>query len=217
MQPTLAKLRSLEEVKAEDNERVIKRYKVKEVVQTHPISLASIENFALEEYEGWYDNIPQNDTPNGSSPNNANEQKQQTMIDQTMQSDKYFEGRMFFFHFHTATRRLIFVLVNKNTTKQQILNAPFIYEALRKNAEEVVSIPAEHMQTYMQHVDPQKAAFNHIGVLFSTGRCGSTLLTKALSLLPNLVALQEPDFILDLIAVTPVGTEIDPWPSDLTL
>lgn len=212
MQP-LSKLSTLEEVKAEDNARVIKRFKVTEIVQSHPIALASIDNFALEELQSWYD-LPHDDdihTPNGDSLH-----PQQRMVHHIMNSERFFEGRMFFFHFHTFSRRFVFVLVNNNSSKQQILDAPFLYEALRKNAVEVVSIPAEQMQIYMEDFDPQREAFKHIGVLFSTGRCGSTLLTKALSLLPNLIALQEPDFILDIAAVTPVGNEFDPWPGDET-
>ncbi len=68
--------------------------------------------------------------------------------------------------------------------------APFYYHAQRQHAIEVYSLGFEQFYELAEEL-PDDAG--NVGFLFSTGRCGSTLLAKLLQTSPQVVAISEPD------------------------
>ena len=78
----------------------------------------------------------------------------------------------------------------------------------------MISVPFEIMASVKQKVDASFAIQNQIALLFSTGRCGSTLVGKAFSILPDVIVLHEPHFTLGMVGLYPCGESFDPWPAD---
>lgn len=72
---------------------------------------------------------------------------------------------------------------------------PFFYQAQYKNAEYVIVIPYETFhQLANQLPDPR-----HLDLIYSVGRCGSTLLSQAFKELPQAFCLSEPDVYAQIV------------------
>jgi hypothetical protein len=77
---------------------------------------------------------------------------------------------------------------------------PFLYLAQYREAREIVTLPLEfaHRLAASIEFDPNRVTFLH-----STGRCGSTLLSRAFAIVPGVVSLSEPDVFTRLPALRP--------------
>lgn len=81
--------------------------------------------------------------------------------------------------------------------------APFYYRAQKEHARRVLTVPYDALNALASTLpEPQ-----HLVLLHSVGRCGSTLLCKALEALGNVTALSEPDVYTCAVGMrTPDGS-----------
>ena len=87
--------------------------------------------------------------------------------------------------------KALFVELPKGT---DLAEAAFVYNAQFDTALRAVTMPLDTMIAMAHHVpDTTKLA-----LLFSTGRCGSTLASRILARLPNVWSLSEPDYFTNL-------------------
>lgn len=68
--------------------------------------------------------------------------------------------------------------------------SPFLYQAQFQHAQRVIAVPFEEV---LAANEDSSAAAPHVAFLYSVGRCGSTLLGRALHALPDVICLAEPD------------------------
>jgi hypothetical protein len=80
--------------------------------------------------------------------------------------------------------------------------ASFLYQAQYETASEVVSVPFEEMHRLAAAVP---MASERLVFVHSTGRCGSTLVSLALSSVPGVVSLSEPDAYYQLHQLRDAG------------
>ena len=78
--------------------------------------------------------------------------------------------------------------------------APFVYEMQYSTALRVHTIPIDEFCTLTSEID----SIAHPVLLHSTGRCGSTLLVRALGEAPGVTALSEPDIFTQLATAGPL-------------
>jgi hypothetical protein len=88
-------------------------------------------------------------------------------------------------------------------SREELLEATFVYQHQRESAKTLVSIPYEVLPDVAWDVTPATAA---PCLLFSTGRCGSTLLSKLMGAL-GLPSLSEPDVLTAYLMALPVASE----------
>ena len=87
--------------------------------------------------------------------------------------------------------KALFVELPKGT---DLAEAAFVYNAQFDTALRAVTMPLDTMIAMARHIpDTTKLA-----LLFSTGRCGSTLASRILARLPNVWSLSEPDYFTNL-------------------
>ncbi|HEY5049187.1 MAG TPA: hypothetical protein VII49_14315 [Rhizomicrobium sp.] len=82
-----------------------------------------------------------------------------------------------------SARRLFFVICDR---RQEVLTSPFLYLAQFEQATQIVSVPFERLQEVVPDVVGQPV------IVFSIGRCGSTLLAKLLNAVGT-PTVSEPD------------------------
>lgn len=75
-----------------------------------------------------------------------------------------------------------------------LAKAPFVYTAQFEHAKRAVTVPLDMLGALSQQVETPPT----LGMLFSTGRCGSTLASRILAEVPNVWSLSEPDCFLNL-------------------
>ena len=92
-----------------------------------------------------------------------------------------------------AGRRAIFV----RTRSRDVYHAVFFYQAQYEAAEDLLAIPYDTLHELAEEitVDPSRLA-----LIYSTGRCGSTLAIRALRCATDVVAISEPDVFTQLVA-----------------
>ena len=83
---------------------------------------------------------------------------------------------------------------------------PFVYAEQKARARRVLRVPLADMEALAQEVPPPE----HIILIFSIGRCGSTLVSRALDAVPGVWSLSEPDIYTrlaseSLFSTTPTG------------
>lgn len=83
--------------------------------------------------------------------------------------------------------QVVFVRVPSNV---DLTTSPFYYHAQRQHAIKIYSLAFEQFYELAEGLDDEA---ENVGFLFSTGRCGSTLLGKLLELSPQVTAISEPD------------------------
>jgi hypothetical protein len=98
----------------------------------------------------------------------------------------------------TAARRAIFVRADPD----RLAGAAFLYQAQAAHARALVSVPFEVLHDLADSVslDATRLAFVH-----STGRCGSTLVSRVLGSLPNVTSLSEPDAFTNIVPLAVEG------------
>jgi len=122
--------------------------------------------------------------------------------------------------FDFTQRRAWFV---KTKSNEDLYTAPFLYLAQLKHATHVYTIPLELLEkVLLQEQQPTAAntfAYKHdltslvsdeqVLFLFSTGRCGSTLLCKVLGKIDGVLGLQEPEPFTSLAGLRNAGGASD--------
>ncbi len=95
------------------------------------------------------------------------------------------------FRLDVEGRRVIFAEV---PAEVMLSDAAFVYEAQTQHLQRLYAVDFETVVRLTEALpDPAKLIFVH-----STGRCGSTLLSKALNEVEGVVGLSEPDVFLDV-------------------
>ena len=102
-----------------------------------------------------------------------------------------------------ANRRAIFVEASPDI---DLLQAPFYFIAQYGNAQKLIAVPYGTLHDLAQEVEvnPQ-----HVILFYSTGRCGSTLISKVLNLNPSIVSFSEPDVFSQLVMIRTAGHGTD--------
>jgi len=84
--------------------------------------------------------------------------------------------------------------------------AAFYYQSQFEHARRLIAVPYEDMHRVAAGVgDPGPRLI----LLYSTGRCGSTLLSRAFARVPNVVSLPEPDVLTQLVGLRPTNGSRD--------
>ncbi|XP_035659802.1 uncharacterized protein LOC118404668 [Branchiostoma floridae] len=73
-----------------------------------------------------------------------------------------------------------------------IRKAPFLYQAQRENAEELLLLPFSALPEVAEALTGTQSMVQNM-FLYNTGRCGSTLMCKAMDVLNDVQAVSEPD------------------------
>eukprot|EP00058_Branchiostoma_floridae_P005360 XP_002590848.1 hypothetical protein BRAFLDRAFT_90002 [Branchiostoma floridae] len=73
-----------------------------------------------------------------------------------------------------------------------IRKAPFVYQAQRENAEELLLLPFDVLPKVADALTGTHATVKNI-FLYNTGRCGSTLMCKCMDVINDVQAVSEPD------------------------
>lgn len=101
-----------------------------------------------------------------------------------------------------AGRRALFVECDDPAA---VLRAPFLYQAQYEAARRIVAVPYDALAGLVERAPAADAA---VTLVFSVGRCGSTLLGRAFAAVPGALALSEPDVYSQLIGLRAAG-ELD--------
>jgi hypothetical protein len=100
----------------------------------------------------------------------------------------------------SLNRRALFVETND---VDALTDAPFLYQAQAANARRLIAVPYAMLPDLAAQVriDPARLVLIH-----STGRCGSTLASRALHAAPGVISLSEPDALTQLASLRVLGT-----------
>ena len=102
-----------------------------------------------------------------------------------------------------ARRRALFVDCEPAV---DLAAAPFYYQAQFEHAGRIVALPYDDLHRVAADL-PDPA--DRLVLLYSTGRCGSTLLSRAFAHVPGVVSLSEPDVPTQLVALRPTDGSRD--------
>jgi hypothetical protein len=102
-----------------------------------------------------------------------------------------------------ANQRAIFV---ETSPEVDLLQAPFYFIAQYEAAQRLIAVPYEtlHALAREAEINPQR-----IILFYSTGRCGSTLLSQIMNLNPSMVSFSEPDVFSQLVMMRTAGQSSD--------
>ncbi|MBX3013938.1 MAG: sulfotransferase domain-containing protein [Caldilineaceae bacterium] len=102
-----------------------------------------------------------------------------------------------------ANQRALFVEV---TPEVDLLQAPFYFIAQYEHAQKLIAIPYStlHLLAKEVRINPQ-----HLILFYSTGRCGSTLISKVMNLDPSIMSFSEPDVFSQLVMIRTAGQSTD--------
>lgn len=77
-----------------------------------------------------------------------------------------------------------------------LAQAPFFYQAQYENSVNLISVPYETLHKLASEISLDS---RHLILVYSVGRCGSTLLGSALNAVDGIVGISEPDAITQLV------------------
>ena len=102
-----------------------------------------------------------------------------------------------------ANQRALFVETSPDV---DLLQAPFYFIAQYENVQKLVAVSYDTLHTLARkvEVDPQR-----IILFYSTGRCGSTLVSQVMNLNPSIVSFSEPDVFSQLVMIRTAGQSTD--------
>lgn len=86
-----------------------------------------------------------------------------------------------------------------------IYEPPFLYHAQYENAQRLFTVPFDELTQLAQSIDP----IDNLILIYSVGRCGSTLLSKVFNQLDTVVSLSEPDVFSQLVAMRDIDGSND--------
>lgn len=95
-----------------------------------------------------------------------------------------------------AQQRAIFV---KTSPSVDLYDAPFLYQAQFQHAERVITVALSDLLAASEN---DSTAAPDVAFLYSVGRCGSTLLGRALHAIPEVICIAEPE--------APIGCALAP-------
>jgi hypothetical protein len=84
--------------------------------------------------------------------------------------------------------------------------APFYYQAQFERARRLIAVPYDQMHRIADTLDDPG---DRLILLYSTGRCGSTLMSRAFAHVPGVVSLSEPDVFTQLVGLRPTDGSLD--------
>lgn len=102
-----------------------------------------------------------------------------------------------------ANRRAIFIETSPDV---DLLQAPFYFIAQYENAKNLIAIPYDTLHALAKKVEVNQ---ERIILFYSTGRCGSTLVSKVMNLNTSVVSFSEPDIFSQLIMIRTAGQSTD--------
>ena len=102
-----------------------------------------------------------------------------------------------------ANQRAIFIETSPDV---DLLQAPFYFIAQYENAKKLIAIPYDTLHSLAKKVEVSQ---ERIILFYSTGRCGSTLISKVMNLNPSVVSFSEPDIFSQLIMIRTAGQSND--------
>lgn len=94
-----------------------------------------------------------------------------------------------------ANKRALFV---ETPPDVDLLQAPFYFIAQYENAQKLIAVPYETLHALARHVELDK---QRIILFYSTGRCGSTLISNVMNLNPSVISFSEPDVFSQLVMI----------------
>ena len=84
--------------------------------------------------------------------------------------------------------------------------APFFYHAQYDHAQKLISVPLTELRQLIEQIEP----IPNLVMIYSVGRCGSTLLSKVLNQVDNVLSLSEPDVFSQIVGMrNPDGSNND--------
>jgi hypothetical protein len=92
-------------------------------------------------------------------------------------------------------RQAIFV---ETPPEVDLSQAPFYYQAQFEHAQRLIALPYEALHHLAQNRRPQDEA---LILIYSVGRCGSTLLSRVFNLPENVLSLSEPDVFTQIVTL----------------
>jgi Sulfotransferase domain len=103
-----------------------------------------------------------------------------------------------------ANHRAIFV---ETASDADLLQAPFYFIAQYEHAQKLIAVPYTTLHALAKEVevDPR-----HVILFYSTGRCGSTLISKVMNLDSSVASFSEPDVFSQLVVIRTAGYSPDP-------
>jgi hypothetical protein len=75
--------------------------------------------------------------------------------------------------------------------------APFYYLAQYEHAQKLIAVPLEELPLLVNHIEP----IEQLIMIYSVGRCGSTLLSKVLNQVDTVLSLSEPDVFSQIVGM----------------
>jgi hypothetical protein len=102
-----------------------------------------------------------------------------------------------------ARRRAMFVECEPGV---DLAAAPFYYQAQFEHARRLVALPYDALHRVATNLEDPG---DRLVLLYSTGRCGSTLLSRALGQVPGVASLSEPDVPTQLVGLRPTDGSRD--------
>ena len=91
-------------------------------------------------------------------------------------------------------QRAIFVETPRDIDLSQ---PPFYYLAQYEHAQKLIAIPLEELSQLVKNIEP----IEQLIVIYSVGRCGSTLLSKVFNQVDTVVSLSEPDVFSQIVGL----------------
>jgi len=102
-----------------------------------------------------------------------------------------------------ARQRALFV---DTPPDSDLLQAPFYFIAQYETARRLIAVPYDTLHALAREVELDPRC---IILIFSTGRCGSTLFSQVLNLNPQIVSFSEPDVFTQLVMLRTAGQGSD--------
>lgn len=88
-----------------------------------------------------------------------------------------------------------------------IYEAPFLYQAQYEYAQHLIAVPYEELHQLTANI---RDSIGRIAMIYSVGRCGSTLLSKVFSQVDTVLSLSEPDVFSQIVGIrNPDGSNDD--------
>lgn len=91
-------------------------------------------------------------------------------------------------------QRAIFVKIPLDIDLSQ---SPFLYQAQYENAQTLLAVPFEEFYQLASEIEP----INKLVLIYSVGRCGSTLLSKVFNQVDPVLSLSEPDVFSQIVGM----------------
>ncbi|MGB3510901.1 MAG: sulfotransferase [Microcoleaceae cyanobacterium] len=83
---------------------------------------------------------------------------------------------------------------------------PFFYHAQYHHAQKLIAVPLAEIPQLIEEIEPIK----NLVIIYSVGRCGSTLLSKVFNQVDNVLSLSEPDVFSQIVGMrNPDGSNDD--------